>query len=153
MLKDLMTHKKKKHIENVSICWNFSNGVCPFEDLCWFKHEITSNENKRESDIKSTKCTICGKPYVIKKNLWCTGIINMKSILKSVSCFKKEIVLIMKSVVSHIKTKKRIYWTNNILVWLWTDWTACWTKNQNIWTKIFFLAQNPACLKCIVKDI
>ena len=68
MLKDLMTHKKKKHQENVSICWNFSNGVCPFGDLCWFKHEITSNENKRESEIKSTKCTICDKTLRDKKD-------------------------------------------------------------------------------------
>ena len=68
MLKDLMTHKKKKHKQNVSICWNFSNGVCPFEDLCWFKHEITSNESKRESDIKSTKCTICVKTLRDKKD-------------------------------------------------------------------------------------
>ena len=55
MMKDLMIHKKKKHLENVSICWNFSNGVCPFEDLCWFKHEITSNENKKKVRHKSNE--------------------------------------------------------------------------------------------------
>ena len=31
----------------------------------------------------------------------------MKKISKSVSCLKKEIVLIMKSVVSHIKTEEK----------------------------------------------
>ena len=68
MLKDLMTHKKKKHTENISICWNFLNGVCPFGDLCWFKHEINSSENKTESNIKSTKCNICDKTLRDKKD-------------------------------------------------------------------------------------
>ena len=41
-LRDLMTHKKMKHIENVSLCWHFSNGECLFgEETCWFKHEIS----------------------------------------------------------------------------------------------------------------
>ena len=40
-----MTHKKMKHIENVSLCWHFSNGECPFGDeTCWFKHEINKQK-------------------------------------------------------------------------------------------------------------
>ena len=57
-----MTHKKKEHIENVSICWNFSDGSCPFEDdSCWFKHVTEPNEKNSESGQKSIKCNMCGK--------------------------------------------------------------------------------------------
>ena len=52
ILKDLMIHKKMKHVENVDICWHFLNGVCSWGKLCWFRHELNSNENKRDSEIK-----------------------------------------------------------------------------------------------------
>ena len=40
-MNDLMVHKKKKHVDIVDICWNFSNDACPFGDeKCWFQHKI-----------------------------------------------------------------------------------------------------------------
>ena len=61
-INNLMTHKKKEHIENVSICWNFADNACPFGDeSCWFQHIIEPNENDRGSGHKSIKCKICGK--------------------------------------------------------------------------------------------
>ena len=39
----LMKHKKLKHTERVSTCWNFQLGKCSYGDeSCWFLHaEIT----------------------------------------------------------------------------------------------------------------
>ena len=57
-----MTHKKKEHIENVSICRNFSDGSCPFEDdSCWFKHVTEPNENNSESGQKLLNATCVEK--------------------------------------------------------------------------------------------
>ena len=57
-----MVHKKKEHLENVSICWNFADGSCPFGDeSCWFKHVTEPNENHSESGHKFLKCKIRGK--------------------------------------------------------------------------------------------
>ena len=44
MLKDLMTHKKKKHLENVSICWNFSNGVCPLRTFTGLNMKLKESQ-------------------------------------------------------------------------------------------------------------
>ena len=54
-----MAHKKKKHLETVNVCWHYSNGVCPFGEHCWFKHEI--KESKNESNTQTMKCNICEK--------------------------------------------------------------------------------------------
>ena len=62
-LKDLMTHKKKKHVENVDMCWHYLNGACPFGEYCWFKHENESKESKNESKIITIKCNICEKTF------------------------------------------------------------------------------------------
>ena len=53
---ELMKHKKRLHTEHVSICWNFDEGLCPYEDsLCWFIHE------KADANIQkfNSKCNIC----------------------------------------------------------------------------------------------
>jgi hypothetical protein len=35
----VMVHRKKVHVERVSICSNFLNGTCYFEtDDCWYVH-------------------------------------------------------------------------------------------------------------------
>ena len=60
-LKDLMNHKKMKHVENVSKCWHFINGFCPFGDeTCWFRHEMERKELNGQ-DKKQIKCNICGE--------------------------------------------------------------------------------------------
>ena len=57
-LKDLMSHKKIDHNERVSVCLNFSNGTCTFEDeKCWFIHGETVAEQKLHD------CSICGKTF------------------------------------------------------------------------------------------
>ena len=68
-LKDLMIHKKIKHVENVDFCWHFSSGFCSWGERCWFKHELNSHENKREQDMKLMKCNICDKTFNAKKHL------------------------------------------------------------------------------------
>ena len=46
-----MKHKKVKHREKVSICKNYNDSGCPFEDeKCWFLH-IRNEE--------TFKCNIC----------------------------------------------------------------------------------------------
>ena len=57
-LKDLMSHKKIDHSERVSLCYNFSNGTCPYEDdKCWFIYKETVEEQK------IYECSICRKTY------------------------------------------------------------------------------------------
>ena len=35
-----MMHKKSKHIEKVSFCWNYESGSCIYGDKnCWYVHE------------------------------------------------------------------------------------------------------------------
>ena len=36
--KELMKHNKDIHKENLSVCWNYENGTCYYND-CWFSHE------------------------------------------------------------------------------------------------------------------
>ena len=53
-----MSHKKIDHSERVSLCYNFSNGTCPYEDdKCWFIHKETVEEQKLY------ECSICRKTY------------------------------------------------------------------------------------------
>ena len=66
-LKDLMSHKKKMHVENVSTCWHFSKSSCIFGDEnCWFVHKDQSKESD-ETDKISMKCNICDKILKTKK--------------------------------------------------------------------------------------
>ena len=41
------------------MCWHYLNGVCPFGEHCWFKHE--NNKNKNEPKTQTIKCNICEK--------------------------------------------------------------------------------------------
>ena len=57
----LMVHRKKVHIERVSICSNFLNGTCYFEsDDCWYIHTKPS---------VMLRCTFCEKEFPIKSEL------------------------------------------------------------------------------------
>ena len=47
--KELMSHRKKKHIEIVPICRNYIKGTCHFEN-CWYKHE------RNEMETLNFKC-------------------------------------------------------------------------------------------------
>ena len=88
-LKDLMTHKKMKHVENVSFCRHFLNDKCPFGDkTCWFRHE-TDKENSNESNMKSIKCNICGKILKDKNEYMTHRKENHEENLKICNLFKK----------------------------------------------------------------
>ena len=51
---EVMKHKKVKHVEKVSTCWNFSLGKCGRSDeSCWFHH----------SESKSIQCNFCKKTF------------------------------------------------------------------------------------------
>ena len=51
----LMLHKKKEHIANVAVCWNFTAGNCELgDDICWFSHS-------KQSKTELSKCNICGQ--------------------------------------------------------------------------------------------
>ena len=64
IMKDLMIHKKKEHMEIVNICWNFSNDACPFGDKkCWFQLKLEPFEHDSNSSTKSRKCNICGNTF------------------------------------------------------------------------------------------
>ena len=66
-LKDLMSHKKKMHVQNVSTCLHFSKGSCTFGDEnCWFMHKDQSKESG-ETEKNSMKCNICDKILKTKK--------------------------------------------------------------------------------------
>ena len=60
--KELMSHRKKKHIEIVPICRNFIKGTCHFEN-CWYKHERNAIETL------NFKCGFCGKNFKNKNEL------------------------------------------------------------------------------------
>ena len=88
-LKDLMIHKKMKHIENVSLCWHFSNGACLFSDeTCWVKHEI-NKENYIQTELKSIKCSICGKVTKSRNEFMTHRKTNHEEIIKICNLFKK----------------------------------------------------------------
>ena len=57
---ELRKHNKIRHAENVSICWNFLSGFCPYADsFCWFAHkkpEVTMAQY-------SLKCSICDSTF------------------------------------------------------------------------------------------
>ena len=55
----LMQHKKYKHTESVSVCWNVNYGNYVFGDVsCWFRHIIKSNDGSEVCKIeKSSKCS------------------------------------------------------------------------------------------------
>ena len=88
-LKDLMIHKKGKHVEKVSICWNFSNDTCPFGDTtCWFRHEI-HKENDSQSEMKYFKCNICGKMLSSKTEFMKHKKNNHEEHIKTCNLFKR----------------------------------------------------------------
>ena len=59
-LANMMKHKKMKHREKVSICKNYNDIGCPFEEKkCWFLH-ITNEE--------TFKCNICDTTFESKSD-------------------------------------------------------------------------------------
>ena len=84
-----MIHKKIKHVENVNICWRFSNGFCPYGELCWFKHQINSIENKKDLDIKLIKCNLCDKTLNDTKHLMIHRKKDHEEYLEKCMLFKK----------------------------------------------------------------
>ena len=65
-LKNLMTHKKSNHLENISICSHFSNGACPYNETCWFRHVKDSKEIKTELSLI---CNICKIQFESRSDL------------------------------------------------------------------------------------
>ena len=89
IMKDLMTHKKKKHEEKVSKCWHYSNGECPFGDeTCWFRHEV-NKENYIQSDPKSIKCNLCDEFFKSKNEFMTHRKKNHEENVKMCNLFKK----------------------------------------------------------------
>ena len=61
MKRDLMQHRKKKHIETVAPCSKKINGQCDYSDeMCWWSHE-------KKTELHHS-CYICGETF-IDKNL------------------------------------------------------------------------------------
>ena len=56
-IKELMVHKKKEHLEKVSLCWKYSSGTCEFGDLNWFSHSGTTPESS------FIKCKVCDETF------------------------------------------------------------------------------------------
>ena len=97
ILKDLMIHKKKRHIEVVDLCWNFTNDLCPFGDeKCWFQHKVEPIEKRSNSGMKSIKCNICGelssnrKDFMKHKKEKHEETVQMCKLLKKGNCTYKE---------------------------------------------------------------
>ena len=59
-IKELMLHKKKEHLEKVSLSWKYSSGTCEFGDLnCWFSHSGTTPESSL------IKCKVCDETFTL----------------------------------------------------------------------------------------
>ena len=59
-LANMMKHKKMKHREKVSICKNYNDIGCPFEDQkCWFLHLRNEEE---------FRCNICDTSFQSKSD-------------------------------------------------------------------------------------
>ena len=59
--KNMMTHKKKEHIESIRYCNLFSDEKCPFKDeACWFRHTVVLN-NEIEKDTEETQKSVFQK--------------------------------------------------------------------------------------------
>ena len=57
--KDLMIHKKQKHLEMINTCWGFAAGTCVYgAEKCWFRHSISSSDE--------IKCKICNETFKSK---------------------------------------------------------------------------------------
>ena len=55
-LKDLMAHKKVKHLAKVSLCRNFDTGSCIYgEQNCWFRHSV--------EEKPTINCSFCDKTF------------------------------------------------------------------------------------------
>ena len=88
-MKDLMIHKKIEHVDNVSKCWHFMNGFCPFGDeRCWFGHENETKEIDGQ-EHKEIKCNICGEMLNSKTNFMKHRKIEHESSLKSCKLYEK----------------------------------------------------------------
>ena len=56
-----MMHKTIEHIEQISICWDFTAGYCPFGDeKCWFRHTVFPSTEVR--------CKICDDKFLTKSD-------------------------------------------------------------------------------------
>ena len=59
-IKDLMMHKKSKHIENVSFCLNFESNSCMYgDDNCWYVHE----PQEEPETFEEFKCNECDEEF------------------------------------------------------------------------------------------
>ena len=60
-LRNLMLHKKLQHLEQISMCWDFATGNCPFgDDRCWFRHSVL-----KTSEVK---CKICDDKFATRSD-------------------------------------------------------------------------------------
>ena len=60
--KEFMKHKKLKHDDKVSKCWNHSTGTCSYGDIeCWFIHTDTDQVSAPEFN-----CKLCNVDFFYK---------------------------------------------------------------------------------------
>ena len=109
ILKELMTHKKSNHVENVSIWWPLSNGACPYEETCWFQHEEHSIETNMEQGLI---CNICKETFKSRNEFMMHKRIQHEENVQTCKLIKKETALLTENVgflIGKIKNKKVQY--------------------------------------------
>ena len=58
--RNLMNHRKEKHLETVAVCRNNIENKCNFSaEMCWWNHKKINDNNEQEN----IKCFICGESF------------------------------------------------------------------------------------------
>ena len=64
---DLMSHRKKKHVNLVRLCNQFQMNACRFQDeACWFKHTSEEENNDDKSKPKADDDEVMSNPVFQK---------------------------------------------------------------------------------------
>ena len=63
--RELMVHRKEKHLQSVRMCLFYSKGDCDFSDEdCWYQHK--TQESSLAQPLKEFKCSLCGQTFNFK---------------------------------------------------------------------------------------
>ena len=81
--RNLMHHRKKKHIETVAPCRKKIEGQCDYSDeMCWWSHVEKTGQDHA--------CYICGKTFIDKNSMMKHRKIEHRNIVKECSEFIKN---------------------------------------------------------------